>query len=305
MDFVDISHHLAEPFNQIDESLKILSKKGFIQRQTPQSTIIHVTAKGIEFINRGGFKSKIEAESKQKSKNSESILDKIIRRYREKRLYKVMVFVVAIVGAAYPVGKEVESIMHGIKASHPDPQDFISIKIIDVHFLTDSSKEKNYPSAIKKLNSMIPSDDNSQSETMKFWYLRGKPIIKYSITNSNQSKSFVIQDVFIKVNDSEYLLKLSSQYDVDTTVTCPPNSSLEYSGIPVNWYVYKVEGNKLRKLMLPEEVQKIFNMYSQFNPHEATARLVILYPDSSVMTVQQPFRINKGAVQDLKPSPDF
>jgi hypothetical protein len=64
-DNVNIKDHLKEPDEQINGSLKLLESEGFIERENQSTFIIHITPKGIDFINGGGYKARIEKNNLQ------------------------------------------------------------------------------------------------------------------------------------------------------------------------------------------------------------------------------------------------
>lgn len=185
------------------------------------------------------------------------------------------------------------------------PNENIFAKVNDVYYLTDSSKSETYPDAFKKDESgiLIASDDITQSETMKMMWLDRKPIIRFAISNSNTTKSFKLIGVYLELNSKEYLLKISTQYDKDEPFICPPNSNIEYVGVPLSYPVYRIEKNLLHLESNPEEAQKLYPLYIQpTKPVEISGRLIIQFEDSTAMIFNQPFRINKKVIKDLKPN---
>lgn len=184
------------------------------------------------------------------------------------------------------------------------PSENLFAKVNEVYYLTDSSKTKTYPDAFKKDSSgvLISFDDITQSESMKVFSLNQMPIIKFSIINTNTTKSFKLIGVYIELNSKEYLLKISTQYDRDEPYICPVNSNIEYTGVPISYPVYKIEKNVLHLKWNPEEAQKLYPLYIQpTKPTEISGRLVLQFEDSTTMTFNQPFRINKKVIKDLKP----
>ncbi|WP_433816160.1 hypothetical protein [Flavobacterium johnsoniae] len=184
------------------------------------------------------------------------------------------------------------------------PNDNLFIKIIDVYYFSESSKSEIYPEAYKrdKNGVSLSSDEITQSETMKMLWLDRKPIIKFSISNSNTTKAFKVIGVFIEFNSKKYLLKISTQYDKDEPIICPPNSTIEYTGVPISYPVYKIKDNLLHVEWKPEESQKLYPLYIlPTKPNEISGRLAIQFEDSTFIMLNQPFRINKKVIRDLKP----
>jgi len=184
------------------------------------------------------------------------------------------------------------------------PSENLFAKVNDVYYLTDSSKSETYPDAFRKDNSgiLIATDDITQNETLKMLWLDRKPIIKFTISNSNTTKSFKLLGVYLEINSKEYLLKISTQYDKDEPYICPPNSNIDYAGVPISYPVYRIDNDILHLEWKPEEAQKLYPLYIQpTKPTEISGRLIIQFEDSTVMTFNQPFRINKKVIKDLKP----
>lgn len=196
----------------------------------------------------------------------------------------------------------------GRASTNEIPNENLFAKVTDVYFLTDSSKFETYPDAFKKEDGgiILAQDDITQKETMKMLWLDKKPIIKFTIANTNTTKSFTILGVYLEINSKEYLLKISTQYDKDEPIICPPNSNIEYTGVPISYPVYRIENNILHLEWKPEESQKLYPLYIQpTKPTEISGRLIIQFEDSTAMTFNQPFRINKKVIKDLKPSPSM
>lgn len=124
--------------------------------------------------------------------------------------------------------------------------EYFTTIINDVYYLTDSSQSETYPDAFKQDdNGIISQDETTQNETLRRLWLDKKPIIKFSISNTNSTKSFTLLGVYLELNSKEYLLKISTQYDKDDPIICPPNSKIEYTGVPISYPVYKIENNML------------------------------------------------------------
>ena len=185
------------------------------------------------------------------------------------------------------------------------PGENLLVKVTDVYYLSDSSKSDTYPDAFKKGDGgiILSQDDITQNETMKILWLDKKPIIKFTIANTNTTKPFTLLGVYLEINSKEFLLKISTQYDKDEPIICPPNSNVEYTGVPISYPVYRIENAILHLEWKPEESQKLYPLYIQpTKPTEISGRLVIQFEDSTAMTFNQPFRINKKIIKDLKPS---